>query len=212
MDFEDQFKNVHEGGLAGLLNTYGGIKGILSSKFLWVAVTISVGISFALILTNSSNHKLLNYLDIISQLGIGLEGSIVGLTLAGLTLVVTFGSGDFLKTLIQLSFNKSYEEGKIIHSIYQRTIAKFGYAVLIQVLALLYLVICVLITKVEIALPLYLAIIFNNIFIFFANIFLIYSLGLVVQMVVNIFTLGQQNHSIWYKNLINEKVKEKKEK
>lgn len=208
---EERFKKIHEGGLAGIMYHYGGLKGIFKSKSLQVSVFFSSLIVLAMILIEKNNTELLVYLMMIYDVGISVDGGLIGLSLAGLTLVVTFGSGNFMKTLVRLSIEDTSETGEIQNSIYQTTTAKFAYAVFVQVLTLITLIGIKTIAGLELKISSNLAIVVNYIALWAAIILVFYSLLLVARMTINIFTVGQHSHLIYYKEVLDEDSKKSQE-
>lgn len=208
---EKHFKKLHDGGFKGLFYIYGRFYGLLSSRSLWVAFVVSAIVIYLVWNANKSNKEIISYINSIIDIGISVDGGLLGLSLAGLTLVVTFGSGDFMKAIVNMAVNEAQESNKFKKSIYQSTTAKFGFAVFIQILTLITLIIVKVIIKVELHAPLQVAKTINFTVIFLSIFLLLYSLFLVAQMTLNIFTLGQENHLVYFEKVLGEKKEEKKQ-
>lgn len=203
-DFEYQFKRVHQDDIAGVLFHYKGLKGIIASRSLRISVILAIIGLIVLYLKDLPTNDQIEIISLLVDIGISVDGSLIGLSLAGLTLVVTFGSGDFMKTVISLTIKEVKEGRKLDSSIYQSATTKFTYAVLIQIITLIYLICIKLISAMHFNSTYFIASWVNMIVIFFAILLLFYSLLLILKMTLNIFTLGQQNHLIFFKNEIEK--------
>ncbi len=205
--YEEHFKTLHKEGFKGLWKIYADenflIKPPIIISFLLAAI-ICLGIALF-----ADNKQLLVLIDNIVNIGLGLEGGLIGLTLAGLTLIVTFGSDKLMKHLVRDNLLKAIEaERPPKHSVYQRSVAKFTFAVFVQILTLLVLFTVNILMKLKVSLPNVKVNEAINILTFFLCLFLLfYSLILVLQMTLNIFTISQINHGVLSKdemlNLMN---------
>jgi hypothetical protein len=207
---------LHPYGLKGLLRVY-DFRNVWKNPSFYVSAIITLITFLVLILGDFSSKKLFELIEKIVDTGLSLDGGLVGLSLAGLTLIVTFGSEKLLKSIVMLNIRKPFEkEGskkEIGFSGYQTAVSKFGFAVFVQVISLIVLFFYNLISKLELSfsndnLNIYL----NCIYLAFAVFLIVYSLFLVVQMTINIFTISQMNHSVYFSECVEEFMQEIKKK
>jgi len=199
----DTAKDIHKTGIGGLWLTYGSWRFIIKPSF-WFAFVAALVFQF--ILGQNDKSDSYDLIKKLSDIGISLEGSLVGLSLAGLTLIVTFGSERLLKRLVKDSIKEDVKNRKGYNfSGYQTVVSKFGFAVLVQIIALIVLFGYSLIAQMNLSFDNEkLNILFNKIYFFFGVFLVLYSLFLLIQMTINIFNISQMNHAVIY----NESTKE----
>lgn len=200
---------LHPYGLKGLLIVY-DFRNLWKNPSFYLAAIVALLTFLVLVFGGFSSKKLFALIGEIVDTGLTLDGGLIGLSLAGLTLIVTFGSEKLLQSMVMLSVRKPFEKdapknAKVGFSGYQTAVSKFGFAVFVQVISLIVLFFYNLISKLELSfssssLNMY----FNSFYLGFAVFFIIYSLFLVVQMTVNIFTISQMNHSIYFSECVKE--------
>lgn len=210
---KDDIEKLHPYGLKGIWEVYGETSFIKKPSF-YVSVGIGVLLFVFCLLVAESEMEIYELIDKIVEIGISLDGGLIGLSLAGLTLIVTFGSEKLLKRIVNLTVEKAVKENKLpTFSGYQTAVSKFSFAVLIQILTLIVLVIY----KVAMGFSFsfeekQLNIVFNSLFLAIAIFLIFYSLFLVVQMTFNIFTISQMNHSVYLKESIDEFMEAEKKR
>ncbi|MBU3659138.1 MAG: hypothetical protein FGM14_04675 [Flavobacteriales bacterium] len=202
--------------LNGLFIVYGGWKFLVKPSF-YIALILSLVLFFFLLFSTRSANSILNLITKINELGLDLDGGLIGLTLAGLTLIVTFGSDRLMKQLIKGNLLKAIdEEKKPGFSAYQTTVSKFGFAVFVQIITLIFLFVINLFIELNLTIDSESICKFLNCLFLSLEFFLIvYSLFLVVQMTLNIYTISQMNHSVYFSDITLEIMTEmdkKKEK
>jgi predicted transporter len=99
-------------------------------------------------------------------------------------------------------------KGEFETSMYQTTIAKFSYAVFVQVITLIFLFGIRVIVQLGVESPSLTANVMNCLGLFTMFFLMSYSFLLVIQMTLNVFTLGQSNH---FTNII-EAIKNRENK
>ncbi len=214
---ENELDLLHPRGLKGLLIVYDFLHFWKNPSF-YVATIISFLTFCFLIIGGFSSEKLFDVIGEIVDTGLSLDGGLIGLSLAGLTLIVTFGSEKLLKSMVKISVedlrkNGMPEKSKIEFSGYQTAVSKFGFAVFVQVISLIILFFYNLVLKLEIPSPKEgLNTYFNAFFLSLAVFLILYSLFLVVQMTINIFTISQMNHSVYFSESIEEILADEKKK
>lgn len=194
--YENHFKSLHKEGVKGLWSIYGE-KNFLIKPPIIVSFLLTT-IICVLIGSIMDNQGMLTLLKGSINIGLALEGGLIGLTLAGLTLIVTFGSDKLMNHLIRDNLINAVAENKLPeHSIYQRTVAKFTFAVVVQIVSLLVLFIVNIFDNFEFSFQSEKGNMVVNTLTLFGCLFLMfYSLILVLQMTFNIFTLSQINHAV----------------
>jgi hypothetical protein len=215
--FDDHFKNLHKDGFGGLWKIYGEYNFLIKPPIIISFLLSSVICIIVAVHVNDENLLVLLHENI--NIGLALEGGLIGLTLAGLTLIVTFGSDKLMIHLVRDNLLNAQSNGEFPkYSVYQRSVAKFTFAVMVQVITLLVLFITNIFLKLNLSFSNELGNQTVNILCFFLCLFLMfYSLILVFQMTLNIFTISQINHSVLSKEEIlkimnEEAVREEPEK
>jgi ABC-type multidrug transport system fused ATPase/permease subunit len=214
---ENELDLLHPRGLKGLLIVYDFCHFWKYPSF-FVAFFISFLTFCFLTIGGFSSEKLFNVITEIVDTGLSLDGGLIGLSLAGLTLIVTFGSEKLLKSMVKISVEDLLKNGmpdksKIKFSSYQTAVSKFGFAVFVQVISLIILFFYNLILKLELpSLNESLNTYFNAFFLSLAVFLILYSVFLVAQMTINIFTISQMNHSLYLSESIEEILADEKKK
>ncbi|MGV3610215.1 MAG: hypothetical protein ACO1N0_04635 [Fluviicola sp.] len=204
---------LHPYGLKGLLTVY-DFRNIWKNPSFYLAAIIGLLTFFALIFGGYSSEKLFELTGKIVDTGLSLDGGLIGLSLAGLTLIVTFGSEKLLKAMVMSSVRKLFEKkgptnSKVGFSGYQTAVSKFGFAVFVQVISLIALFFYNLISKLELSFTNdSMNVSFNSFYLSMAVFLIIYSFFLVVQMTINIFTISQMNHSVYFSECVKEFIVE----
>lgn len=204
---------LHPYGLKGLLTVY-EFRSVWKNPSFFLAITISFLTFLVLFFGGFSSKKLFELIGEIVDTGLSLDGGLIGLSLAGLTLIVTFGSEKLLKSMVMLNVRKHLEkDAKVIFSGYQTAVSKFGFAVFVQVISLIVLFFYNLISKLELSFTNdSMNACFNSFYLSVAVFLIIYSLFLVVQMTINIFTISQMNHCIYFSECVEELMLEERKK
>lgn len=204
-NFNKNFEKLHVTGLSGLFDIYGGFTFLKRIAF---CLTLIITIIFSIILytQNQDNDFLLLTIDKTVNVGFGIIAALLGLSLAGLVLIVSFGNMTLLKALVRGNIKKAIKDNSDIgFSSYQTIIAKFTFAVFVQVTTLIFLILIYFFKILEIEL-IYLDLVYYINFITLSLIFfsILYSLILLGHMVINIFTIAQMNHMVIFKEVIDD--------
>jgi len=134
---------LHPYGLKGLLTVY-NFRKVWKNPSFYISLITGFLTFLVLVFGRFSSRRLFELIDKIVDTGLSLDGGLIGLSLAGLTLIVTFGSEKLLKSMVMLSIKKPFEKRKsgntkVGFSGYQTAVAKFGFAVFVQVVSLIVL-------------------------------------------------------------------------
>lgn len=202
---KDNVEKLHPYGFKGLIEVYGGWAFLKKPSF-YLSFIFSISVFVFSLISDSSEKELFDLIKDVVETGISLDGGLIGLTLAGLTLIVTFGSEKLLKRMVKLEVEKSFEEKRLpTFSGYQTAVSKFSFAVFVQVLTLVVLFIYKLTLGFSFSFKWnILNGIFNSFYLSLAVFLVFFSLLLVVQMTLNIFTISQMNHSVYFKESVDE--------
>ncbi len=206
------FEKLHEFDLSGLWNVYGKWIFLIKRSFV-ISFFLSAILTIIVACQNKPAKEVYDILTDNISLGIGLEGGLIGLSLAGLTLIVTFGSDSLMRHLVRSNIEKALKEKKeLSYSAYQTAVSKFSFAVFIQILTLIVL----LIVKVLAGLELcyyddFYNELTNTLLLFVCLLLVFYSLMLVVQMTLNIFTISQMNHMVYFEEEAGKILNEEEE-
>lgn len=204
-EHEKSFEDLHPTGIKGIFKVYGSLSFIRRPAFL-LSFGLTVVLSAILAVLNPDNDFIVIGIEKILEVGMTIISSLIGLSLAGLVLIVSFGNLNLLKSLVKESIQKAIIEKKNIkYSSYQTLIAKFSYAVFVQVVTLITLVIVHFIRVLDISLHQIKIAYILNYFTITAIVFgILYSLLLLGHMVINIFTIAQMNHMVIFTEVIDE--------
>lgn len=211
-----ELEEIHPMGFWGVLKVHKGISQELKHWTFWLGMIFSILVLLCLIYNDLSNRNLQNFLKEITEIGIGAISALIGLSITGLVLIVSFIEGSTARRMVKIQVKEHNEHGinsKNQFSIYQEIVAKFTWAVLIQGVSFINLWLVYLFSILE--LPFVLktgANIFNLMVIGILCFLILYSVLLIIQMCLNIFTLSQVNHSTIYVENIKSIMEEKLEK
>jgi hypothetical protein len=86
-----EMEKLHPYGLKGLLVVY-DIRKICKNPSFFISIIITLILFLVFILGDFSSKKLFDIIIKTVDIGLSLDGGLIGLSLAGLTLIVTFGS------------------------------------------------------------------------------------------------------------------------
>lgn len=208
---KSELEKLHPYGLKGLFEVYGGFSFLLKPSF-YVAFGLSMTTFFVVYFGDFKNIEVLSLISRVTEIGLSLDGGLIGLTLAGLTLIVTFGSERLLRHMVKLNVETALKEERLpSFSSYQTAVAKFGFAVFVQIITLIILFGFSLVTELNLSFEdegknLF----YNCLFLSLALFMVLYSLFLVVQMTINIFTISQMNHGVYFSDSVKEVLEEDK--
>lgn len=186
-----QVSYIFQGGFKGLLNACKPLKELFPLKITLWSIIPALLFVIILFLLKSPNSSLLKILGDIVNNGMSILGVLIGVGLGGFILIVSFGS----QGLIDLSVKRQVQEFKVTekleHSYIQKSTAKYAFIVLMLFGIFLGFLILFLVIEFDLEASKHLATILNHIGIFVSTTLLIYGIILTLQLVLNIFTLGQ---------------------
>lgn len=128
--------------------------------------------------------------------GLSLLGGIVGLSLAGLTMIITFSSTEIVDDSVMKQYEMYLNEHKLNASYFQTAIAKFSFIVFVQVVSLLFFVIVSITAGFKIEVEVKWAYWINSFVFLFGSYLISYSILLVIASVLNLFTFSQTSNFI----------------
>jgi hypothetical protein len=200
-DGEMDFKALHLDGFKGLWKVYGGWSFLTDKSFI---ISFLLTATVCLIIAGCNLPASQTYALLIDNINVGLalDGGLIGVTLAGLTLIVTFGSETLMRNLVRVNLKEALDEGRVPgFSIYQKAVSKFTFAVIVQILTLILLFFIKIISglKMSFTSDCYNQVV-NILAIFMCLFLLFFSLFLLVQMTLNIFTISQMNHAVFFED------------
>jgi hypothetical protein len=142
----------------------------------------------ALIITVVGIHKccLHDYEIFFQEIVLSVIPSLLGFSLAGLAIIISFGNNNFLQNISSLK----KEEGE--YSLFQTIIAVFAWGVLVQAFSLIIAFSCKTITKLTY--PSEVLKEFKILFLFVNSLVFIYSIILLPKIILNVFNFGQLHH------------------
>jgi len=207
---KDKLQELHPMGFSGLWKVYGKYSFLKKPSF-YLSFAFCLLIFAVTYYGDFDAKSTLNLLNNVIEVGLSLDGGLLGLTLAGLTLIVTFGSDRLLKHMVKINVENALENNREIgFSSYQTAVSKFAFAVFVQVITLIVLFIFSLAVNFSFSFEneKYNHL-FNCIYLSIAVFLVLYSLSLVVQMTINIFTISQMNHAVYFSDSVFEVLDKK---
>jgi len=194
----EEIKKTHNGSFKTLCTIYFKKERFLKSKQMWGSVVLTIILSLVFFCFKNST-EILEILDKIVVKILAILPSILGFTLTGYALLLSFGSSEFMEKITEQE-----DEG---YSFYQHFSSIFGWSIIIQATTLFIAFVISIISDYNLDCQ-YGKIINCSTFIIILF-FSLYSLLLVSRLVLNVFTFGQviQFHYT-EKKLINEIDKE----
>ncbi len=204
-DNTNNIKGLYKTNLRAIFKISGGIKNLLCTKYNFIAVLISLILLCILFLTVDLTQFPSDLNEKLIQGGISILTSIVGLGLAGLTLIITFSNPDLIERDIERQVSK-FDESNFDFTFFQKALAKFVFIVLFQTMTLFVLFCFSVILQLKIQMPIKITALLN-LFGFFISCYLIlYSILLVWASVLNLFYFSQMsNFSIMIKKFVDKK-------
>lgn len=187
---KEKFKH----GLKGVVFNSGGWTQLFGTKFNLWSLIITLFLIVLFILNVDTNEKSLKLIDSLNSTANSILGGIVGLSLAGLTLIITFGNPEVIensakKQSLQFSSTENFDV-----SYFQKAIAKFAFIVFFQVLSLIFFFISSIIRGMDIEIS-EKYVYYANLLIFSIGTYLmVFSLILVVASIMNLFTFSQTSN------------------
>jgi hypothetical protein len=200
-------KKNHLGDLKTLLRIYNAKGDLYKGKFLWISIAIDILLTVDLGLSRSDIYGAISK---IIESYIAILPCLLGFNLGAYALLIGFGTSSFLGR-ISKNFDKKV-------TLFQRASSVFGFCVLLQAVALIF----VFVTKQIIAiqestgsdllasiLPDNAIAMINGSAYFIINLLGIYSITILVKVIENIFSLSQLSH--FYSGLEQAKVEPTKD-
>lgn len=178
----------------GIVENSDGWKELILTKYQLISVFISVPLIFCYFLNVSTAEKSLKVIGSVNSSALDLLGGIVGLSLAGLTLIITFGNQEMIQRGAKYQYQKYVDNGDIKPTYFQKAISKFAFIVFIQILALIVFFVSSIVVDFDIKIEESMAYCINSIFFSLGIHFLIYALILVIALILNLFSFSQQSN------------------
>lgn len=190
---EEKIKEIFAGDIRGMLRAGGSWKNLLDKYLILFTFLPSILIIILIISINLSNESLISILESIISNGLTVVGVILGLSLGGFILVVSYGNQELIKKAIQQQVGKLSQSNDLQPSYIQKSTAKFGIIVILQFLIFFAFIIFSVVEQIEFTAPLPIAQKVNMAGIFISSALLFFTIGLTYQLILNIFTLSQSN-------------------
>lgn len=197
---DEVIRKNFKSGLRGIINSSGGFKQLFYTMFhFWSIIILLCIVTLYSFNVKTAEHSL-NLIDSLIASATSVLGGIVGLSLAGLTLIITFSNPEVIERSVSKQLKDyqkqlaEYEEGnhiKLDPSYFQKAIAKFSFIVLFQVISLIFFFLCGIFRGFVFEINPQIAYWINTV-VFGAGIYLMtFSLILVVASILNLFTFSQ---------------------
>jgi hypothetical protein len=178
----------------GIIEASGGWKELLWTKFHLFSGAISFCVIILYFLNISSIKESFDLIKTVGESAISLLGGIVGLSLAGLTLIITFGNPDMIARGSKYQYKQYSEKGDFEASYFQVAIAKFAFIVFYQILVLIVFFLISLFQDMDIEVNPALAFSTNTVVFCLSCHLLIFSLVLVIALIFNLFSFSQNSN------------------
>jgi hypothetical protein len=204
-DNTNNIKGLYKTNLRAILKISGGIKNLLCTKYNFIAVLVSIILLCILFITIDISQFPSDLNEKLIQGGISILTSIVGLGLAGLTLIITFSNPDLIERDIERQVSK-FDESNFDFTFFQKALAKFVFIVLFQTMTLFVLFCFSVILQMKIQMPIKITALLNLLGFFISCYLILYSILLVWASVLNLFYFSQtSNFSIMIKKFVEGK-------
>lgn len=198
-DIKNKIKEIHESSFKGVIENYNIRRLFVSFPFLFSLILTGLLFVFNLINADSFEFDLRGLLE----LSITIIPSLLGFSLGGFAIIVSFNDKFFLKKLNKIEID--YENKKLNPSLFQSLIAVFAWGIIMQAVTL---VISFLLKYLDLIFPNYSAInpcvlnhsFLSNFFFLVLSFFMTYSLMLIPYIVKNVYGFGQLVHFISLKD------------
>ncbi|MEM9051809.1 MAG: hypothetical protein AAGC47_07140 [Bacteroidota bacterium] len=210
-------ERIHPQRFNGFLIVYGGVWNAVKRWSFVVSFCFFVfSLGMQLVLSKKgklSGQKIYHLIESMLDLSISSISALLGLSLAGLALIVSFIEGSTAKRMVRnqvLLHDKELSNGNEIpsskmYSSYQKIISKFTWSVFIQAVVFCLLWFAKGVQIVEIPFPTKSGFVyFNAIVLSIISSGVLYAVLLIIQMTLNIFNLSQINHATLYSETVKE--------
>lgn len=184
-------KPFFKGDLKGLLLACKPLKKFFTLKSLLLSIIAPTLLVLILMIKSVENVDLLNILTELSSLGSSIVGVLLGISLGGFILVVSYGNQDLIDKSIKSQANHYEKKKEMKFSYIQVSIAKYGLIVLLQFLVFALFLIFLIGLKINFKVDIMLAKVMNTGAIWILTFLLFYTMFLTYQLILNIFTLSQ---------------------
>lgn len=204
--YSKQFADSHESGLKGLFYIYEPFKSLVRSRIFYLSFAIST--VFLIYVINQKIDEL-RFFNSLTDLGLAILPAIAGFNLAAYSLALTLilGNPKVLKSVIDLT--KIFEE-KQRGTFYQKISASFAWSVLVQSASVILFFISDLFNPLSLPFPPRIISAGNHALLFLLVLIAAYSILLVAQVVLNLFTFSQSLHSELAIEALEEEIEKNK--
>ncbi len=191
---DEIIKSRFKEGFSGIVRNSGGYKELFYTQFNLYTVLISIFIISLYFCNIKTAKESLLILDKLNTSVISLLGGIVGLSLAGLTMIITFSNPEIIERSSKKQFEEFLKNDSFNISYFQKAIAKFSFIVFFQIVTLIFLFISATVKDFDIKVPNQLAYWFNSIIFCISIYMIVFSLILVIASILNLFTFSQTSN------------------
>ncbi len=197
-EFRSQLKKLHESSFKGIIKNY-GFQRLVRSFPLILSLLLTIASTIFLSLQKSDLHQINNELITLS---LSIIPSLLGFSLGGFAIIVSFNDKDFLKKISRLSINT--DSKKIQPSLFQKVIAVFAWGILMQSLTLIVTFLIKLFLTLQYPNPTGWPCLSSKILpliqFVVLSFLLTYSLLLLPYIIKNVYGFGQITHPYSFKN------------
>lgn len=187
-------KEKFKSGFQGIIFNSGGISKLLYNEYNLSAILLTLIISVVYYFNVSKISEEISLINALISIAISLLSGIVGLSLAGLTLIITFSNPVVIEYCSKNQFEQFKKDNFFKVSYYQKAVAKFAFIVFFQVCTLIIFFLLSIFRGFNIKICECHAHIINAIIFCFGFYFLVFSLILVLVSILNLFTFSQTSN------------------
>jgi len=176
------------------------LRKVVADKFFIAAFVLSLALGFFVLA--AAPEKQLDYIEMTASMIFSIIPAALGLSLAGFAIVISQVSEETLESITKVDIKKEGET-----SLYQDVNVVFTLSVLAQFVPLIFAVLIKLIKPISLQIPVAAgaATTVNFFTLFFESWFFFFALFSIVDLAINIFTMGQIVNFIFAKNKIESK-------
>lgn len=191
---DEEIKEFFEGDFNGLIKSCRPLSKMFTTKISSWSLIPSAILVIVLIFSKASNVVLFSLLKDLVNNGLTIVGILIGLSLGGFILIVSYGTQSLIEKSAEIQAKKYLETNVLKYSYIQRSIGKYGLITLFQFIIFITLILFFITLKLDLQASGLTPIVMNLIAIFLTSSLLLYSLALTFVLILNIFTLSQSSN------------------
>lgn len=193
---QDVIKQRFKSGFWGIVQNSNGFRELILTRFNVVSLIITIFIVVLYLSNIKTTDESFKLITNLNSTIISLLSGIVGLNLAGLTIIMTFTNPEIVDDGALKQYNEFIDTGKVGVSYFQIVIAKFSFMVLFQTASLLFFIVSITVGNLNIKVDEQIAYRINTCVFSFSMYLIVFSVVLVIALILNLFTFSQTSNFV----------------